>query len=123
MMLFVSLLSVIRLISSTFAFTVWVPSTAVQVAPVEPPLAVSVTDAPGASEPVWVSDQTPGPAAPSSNVKSTPCVIPSGVDVLPWFLIVAFIVTAFPLAGLAGSQEMSVIMRSGLSVGAEGGVT
>jgi len=83
MILFVSSLSVIRLISSTLAFTVWVPSTAVHVAPAEPPLAVSVTDAPGASGPVWVSDQTPGPAAPSSNVKSTPCITPAGVDTLP----------------------------------------
>ncbi len=124
--LLVSSLSAIRLTSSTSAFTMWVPSIAFQVAPVEPPFAVSVTHAPGAIELVWVSDQTPGPAAPSSNVKRTPCSTPAGVGAVPWFLTVARSVTALPGAGVAGSQEMSVTTRSdfpeGIGVGVGVGV-
>ena len=96
----------------------WVPATAFQAAPAEPPFAVTVTQAPGAIEPVWVSDQTPGPAAPSSNVKRTPCFTPAGVGADPWFLIVALSVTALPGAGLAGSQKISVTTRSGFPEGA-----
>ena len=73
-----------------------------------------MTHAPGAIAVVWVSDQTPGPAAPSSNVKRTPCFTPAGVGAVPWFLIVALSVTALPGAGSAGSQEISVTTRSGL---------
>ena len=65
-----------------------------------------------------MSDQTPGPAAPSSTVKRTPCFTPAGVGTVPWFLIVAENVTALPGAGLAGSQEMPVTTRSGFAVGA-----
>ena len=115
--LFASSLSAIRLTSSTWAFTVCVPATAFQVAPAEPPFAVTVTHAPGAIDPVWVSDQTPGPAPPSSNMKRTPCFVPAGVGASPWFLIVARSVTALPGAGLAGSQEISVTTRSGFPDG------
>ncbi|OQC60950.1 MAG: hypothetical protein BWX50_01673 [Euryarchaeota archaeon ADurb.Bin009] len=118
MTLLFSFSSAIRLTSSTWAFTVCVPATAFQVEPAEPPFAVTVTQAPGASDPVWVSDQTPDPAAPSSNAKRTPCFTPAGVGASPWFLIVAFSVTALPGAGFAGLQDMSVTTRSGLPEGA-----
>src|SRR4029434_2279657 len=78
-----SLLSAIRLISSTFAKIVCGPVVAVQVPdPLGPPFAVTVRDAPAASEAVLVSDQFIG--VPSTE-KSTPWITPLEVAAVPWF--------------------------------------
>jgi hypothetical protein len=50
--LFDSLDSGIRFTSSTKAITVWFPAVAAHVAPDDPPLAVNVTEAPGANDAV-----------------------------------------------------------------------
>src|SRR5262245_61313284 len=107
-----SLLSAMRLMSSTLARMVCDPAVAVHaLEPPGPPLAVTVRDAPAASEAVLVSDQLTG--APSTE-KSTPWMTPFGVAPVPWFLIVALNVTAWPAAGFAGDHETAVTTRSGV---------
>src|SRR5262245_56755074 len=109
--LLLSLLSAIRLISSTLATIVCVPTVAVQVLePLGPPFAVTVREAPGSSDAVLLSDQVTG--VPSTE-NSTPWITPAGVGAVPWFLMVALNVTALPGAGLAGDQLTSVTIKSG----------
>jgi hypothetical protein len=93
--LFDSLDSVIRLTSSTKAFTVWFPAVAGHVALDEPPLAVKVTEAPGAKDAVSLALHVYGVALPST-VKRTPMIVPAGVAVPPWFFTVAENVTGVP---------------------------
>ena len=61
------------------------PAVAVQEFPLSPPLAVSVTDAPGASDVVLVSDHTVVP----SMKNATSRIVPAGVAAVPWFFTVA----------------------------------
>src|SRR5258706_493848 len=79
--LLVSLLSTMRLTSSTQARTEWAPATAVQfLLPAGPLLAVSVTLCPTARDCVYVSDQEI--VAPST-LKPTPRITPAGDGALP----------------------------------------
>src|SRR4030095_6006891 len=106
-----SLLSAIRLMSSTFAKMVCEPAVAVHVLdPLGPPFAVTVRDAPAASEAVLLSDQFIG--VPSTENR-TPWITPAGVAPVPWFLMLALNVTAWPAAGLAGDHETLVTIKSG----------
>src|SRR4051812_15069121 len=83
-----------RLTSFTNAVTVCAPATAVYVAePVGPELAVSFTEAPGASAVELVSDQeTPAP----STENATPMTVPAGVATPPTFVTRALNVTGAP---------------------------
>ena len=82
--LFDLLLSVIRLRGSTYASTVWLPALASHVegpdAPPGPRFAVRVTDAPGASEIMLLSEVLTG--FPSTK-KLTPMLTPLGVAAIP----------------------------------------
>ena len=71
-----------------------------------PPLAVSVTDAPGASEVVLVSDHTVVP----STKNATSRIVPAGVATAPWFFTVALGTTLAPNAADVGLT--AVTMRS-----------
>ena len=70
-MLLSSFSSTIRSTSSTHAWMVCVPATAVQVEPTKPPFAVTVTHSPGPIEALKSSDQTLEPRLLSA-VKATP---------------------------------------------------
>ena len=77
------------------------PAVAVQEFPFSPPLAVSVTDAPGASEVVLVSDHTVVP----STKNATSRIVPAGVASVPWFLTVALGTTLAPVPPTPGSPQ------------------
>jgi hypothetical protein len=115
--LFVSFDSVIRLTSSTKAFTVWFPAVAGHVALDEPPLAVKVTEAPGAKD-TLLALHVYGVALPST-VKRTPMIVPAGVAAVPWFFTVAENFTAAP--GATEGFATLVTTRSGIAVAADAG--
>jgi hypothetical protein len=116
--LFDSLDSVIRLTSSTKAFTVWFPAVAAHVALDEPPLAVNVTEAPGAKDAVSLALHVYGVTLPST-VNRIPTIVPAGVAVVPWFFTVAENFTAAP--GATEGFATLVTTRSGIAAAADAG--
>jgi hypothetical protein len=116
--LFDSLDSVIRFTSSTKAFTVWFPAVAGHVALDEPPLAVKVTEAPGAKDAVSLPLHVYGVALPST-VNRIPTIVPAGVAAVPWFFTVAENFTAAP--GATEGFATLVTTRSGIAAAADAG--
>src|SRR5664279_244495 len=88
--LFASFASWIRFASSTWAWTVCGPVVAGQLPPAPPPFAVSLTEAPGARDVVWVSEKV---LMTPSTANRTPWMTPLAVGALPWFLMVRFTAT------------------------------
>lgn len=106
---------------STSATTWCEPAVADHVAdPLGPPLAVSVTDAPGASGVVWVSDQV-RVNPPSWN--PAPRITPAGVAAVPWLRTTAENRTGEPAIGDVGDHDTSVTTTSGAPLGVQGTTT
>src|SRR5690348_7360241 len=107
-----SLLSGIRFTSSAVAVKLCRPGVAFQVlAPVGPPSADRLTEAPGASALVKPADQLT--LALPSMLNPIPRTTPEGVGPVPWFFTVAWKVTLLPAKGGFGVQLIPVTIRSG----------
>src|SRR3569833_975797 len=76
-----------------------------------PLLAVRVTDWPGPSDVVCVSDQVSGEVTPST-ANCAPTIVPAGVAVWPWFFTTQLKTTCVPEASVVGDHVMLVTSRS-----------
>src|SRR5262249_13121401 len=109
-LLFERFTSFIRFTSSTQACSVCDREDADQtLLPTGPPFAVTVTESPGASEVVVLSDQV---TSVPSMANATPMITPGGVATVPTFVTFAENVVGFVAERFIGAQWMSVTVRS-----------
>nr|WP_240900023.1 hypothetical protein [Kineococcus indalonis] len=112
-----SLLSGMRLTSSTHARTACCPGVTSHVlAPVGPALAFTTIDSPGAIAEVVSSDHD---TTRPSTEKATPSMAPYAFSTVPTFLIVAWNVTCDPSTNEPAAALTPVTTRSGRAVAAD----